>query len=136
MKTPVSKSNVFNTVPALNISRDFGVLQIILSPTYIAQLCFYLCCRIISIFQSVRQGMFWDWCGKEVWQIYKGRRKCLFSKMLYFPWGFAEFILLPSETYWMLFGKYGYLIQGEKDNIFLEKYVLNYFKYKESPIQP
>lgn len=60
MKTPVSKSNVFNTVPTLHISRDFCVLQIILSPTYIAQLCFYLCCRIISIFQSVRQGMFYE----------------------------------------------------------------------------
>lgn len=60
MKTPVSKSNVFNTVLALNISRDFFVSQIILSPTYIALLCFYLCHRIISLFQNVRQGMFYE----------------------------------------------------------------------------
>lgn len=90
MKTPVSKSNVFNTVPALNISRDFCVLQIILSPTYIARLCFYLCLRIISIFQKRdTRNVLWEWCGREVWQLHKkGQREMPDSlqKCLWYPW--------------------------------------------------
>lgn len=100
MKMPVSKSNVFNTVPTLNISRDFCVLQIILSPTYIAQLCFYLCRRIISIFQNVRQGMFYEIdVGKKCDKyIKKGRGKCrIVIKMLFGSHGDSLSLSFPYQ---------------------------------------
>lgn len=120
----------------LHISRDFCVLQIILSPTYIAQLCFYLCCRIISIFQSVRQGMFYEIdVGKKSDKYIRAEenacsQKCFTSHgdllNLFF---FLQKLLDALWKIWM------FNTRGRGQCIF-RKLETNYLKYKESPIQP